>query len=197
MTNHRTTSNHTRAQSVSSRTRTRSMLDGRRDDSMRRRRRVLAAIDHAAAAGDRLSASANRSRRWSRPHLPLSAPRPDWRKSMRCKQIQSPVTTSAPRSPEHRCRRICSPPTNEPPGSTPASANSSSDSPKHSANTRGASPGSAPPPTSTHSTNGSPISNNTTIDLQQQLDERDEDLAAARATNRELMARLNTPARPR
>ena len=31
------------------------------------------------------------------------------------------------------------------------------------------------------------------IDLQQQLDERDEDLAAARAANRELMARLNTP----
>jgi chromosome segregation ATPase len=31
------------------------------------------------------------------------------------------------------------------------------------------------------------------IDLQQQLDERDEDLAAARATNRELMARLNVP----
>jgi hypothetical protein len=30
------------------------------------------------------------------------------------------------------------------------------------------------------------------IDLQQQLDERDEDLAAARATNRELMARVNT-----
>jgi hypothetical protein len=31
------------------------------------------------------------------------------------------------------------------------------------------------------------------LDLQQQLDERDEDLAAARAANRELMAQLNTP----
>ena len=31
------------------------------------------------------------------------------------------------------------------------------------------------------------------IDLQQQLDERDEDLAAVRATNRELMARINAP----
>jgi hypothetical protein len=30
-------------------------------------------------------------------------------------------------------------------------------------------------------------------DLQQQLDERHEDLAAARAANRELMARLNAP----
>ena len=57
-TNTDTTSNHTPAQSVSSTTRTRSMLDGRRDDSMRRRRRVLAAIDQAAAAGDRLNASA-------------------------------------------------------------------------------------------------------------------------------------------
>ena len=58
MTTIDTTSNNLRAQSVSSRTRTRSMLDGRRDDSMRRRRRVLAAIDQAAAAGDRLSAAA-------------------------------------------------------------------------------------------------------------------------------------------
>jgi hypothetical protein len=58
ITNTDTTSNHTRAQPVSSTTRTRSMLDGRRDDSMRRRRRVLATIDHAAAAGDRLSAAA-------------------------------------------------------------------------------------------------------------------------------------------
>jgi chromosome segregation ATPase len=31
------------------------------------------------------------------------------------------------------------------------------------------------------------------IELQQQLDEREEDLTAARATNRELMARLNAP----
>jgi chromosome segregation ATPase len=35
------------------------------------------------------------------------------------------------------------------------------------------------------------------LDLQHQLGERDEDLAAARAANRELMARLNTPTRPR
>jgi hypothetical protein len=35
------------------------------------------------------------------------------------------------------------------------------------------------------------------LDLRQQLDERDEDLAAARTANRELMARLNTPTRPR
>jgi cell division protein ZapA (FtsZ GTPase activity inhibitor) len=35
------------------------------------------------------------------------------------------------------------------------------------------------------------------LDLQQQLDERDEDLTAARATNRELMARLNTTTRAR
>jgi hypothetical protein len=33
------------------------------------------------------------------------------------------------------------------------------------------------------------------IDLRLQLDERDEDLAAARAANRELMARVNTPSR--
>ena len=33
------------------------------------------------------------------------------------------------------------------------------------------------------------------VDLRLQLDERDQDLAAARAANRELMAQLNTPAR--
>ncbi|MBT2233477.1 DUF6262 family protein [Nonomuraea sp. NEAU-A123] len=36
-----------------------------------------------------------------------------------------------------------------------------------------------------------------TIDLRLQLEERDEDLAAARATNRELMTQLNHAARPR
>ncbi len=35
------------------------------------------------------------------------------------------------------------------------------------------------------------------IDLRLQIEERDQDLAAARATNRELMAQLNTPPRPR
>ena len=35
------------------------------------------------------------------------------------------------------------------------------------------------------------------VDLRLQLEERDQDLAAARAANRELMARLNTPTRLR
>jgi hypothetical protein len=35
------------------------------------------------------------------------------------------------------------------------------------------------------------------LDLQRQLDERADDLAAARATNRELMTRLNTSTQPR
>jgi chromosome segregation ATPase len=35
------------------------------------------------------------------------------------------------------------------------------------------------------------------IDLRLQLEERDQDLAAARATNRDLMAQLNTPTRHR
>ena len=37
---------------------TRPMLEGRRDDSRRRRQRVLAVLDQAAAAGDPISASA-------------------------------------------------------------------------------------------------------------------------------------------
>ena len=35
------------------------------------------------------------------------------------------------------------------------------------------------------------------VDLRLQLEERDQDLAAARAANRELMAQLNATARPR
>ncbi len=53
-----TTPNHTGAQRVSSSTRVQPMLDGRRDDSMRRRQRVLAVLDQAAAAGDQISAAA-------------------------------------------------------------------------------------------------------------------------------------------
>jgi hypothetical protein len=116
---------------------------------------------------------------------------------MRCKQIQYPVTTSAPLSHERRCRRICSPPTNEPPGSTPASINwrkrLSEALGEHTWRESGLG---APADIDTlHQRIGQLEQRN--LDLQHQLAERDEDLAAARAANRELMARLNTPTRSR
>ena len=109
----------TRPQSITS---VRSMLEGRRDDSTRRRQRVLAVLDRAAAQGDRLSASAITPAGRSRSHISLPATATCWRKSMRCKQIQSPMSTPARRSHAPRCRRICWLPTSEPPGSAHASS---------------------------------------------------------------------------
>ena len=81
---------------------------------------------------------------------------------MRCRQIQSPMSTPARRSPEPRCRRICWLPTNESPGSAPTSSSWRSGCPKRSGNRPGASPGSAPPPISMPSINASASSNSTT-----------------------------------
>jgi Family of unknown function (DUF6262) len=191
-----TTSNHTRAQSVSSSTRTRSMLDGRRDDSMRRRRRVLAAIGHAAAAGDPISASAiARAAGVDRTFLYRH---PDLLEKIHALQAD-PVTD------EHTG-----------PGVTQASLQAD----LLAAHERAARldtrirqleqrlSQALGEHTWRESGLGAPtdidalhqrITNleQQVIDQQQQLDERDEDLAAARATNRELMARLNAPGRPR
>jgi hypothetical protein len=68
---------------------TRPMLDGRRDDSGRRRQRVLVVLDQAATAGDPISASAIARAAGVDRTLPLPSPRPAGEKSMRCKQIQS------------------------------------------------------------------------------------------------------------
>jgi uncharacterized protein YceH (UPF0502 family) len=196
MTNTTTTSNHTRAQSVSSRTRSRSMLDGRRDDSMRRRRRVLAAIDQAAAAGDRLSASAiSRAAGVDRTFLYRH---PDLLEKIHALQA-NPVTDAH---------------------TGPAVTRASLQADLLAAHERVARLGARIQQlekrlsealgehTWRESGLGVPADIDSlhqrisqleqqVIDLRQQLDEREEDLAAARAANRELMARLNTPARRR
>jgi Family of unknown function (DUF6262) len=191
-----TGSNHTRAPSVSSSTRTRLMLEGRRDDSMRRRRRVLDAIDHAAAAGDRLSAAAiARAAGVDRTFLYRH---PDLLEKIHALQAD-PVTDEHPG-----------------PGVTRASLQAD----LLAAHERAARLGARirqleqrlsqalGEQTWRESGLGAPTDidalhqritqlEQQVIDQQQQLDERDEDLAAARATNRELMARLNAPGRPR
>jgi Family of unknown function (DUF6262) len=191
-----TTSNHTRAQSVSSRTRTRSMLDGRRDDSMRRRRRVLVAIDQAAAAGDRLNASAiARAAGVDRTFL------------YRHRELLEKI---------HALQ--ADPVTDEPTG--PAVTRASLQADLLAAHERVARfsariqqlekrlSEALGEQTWRESGLGAPADIDSlhqrisqleqhNLDLQQQLDEREEDLAAARAANRELMARLNTPTRRR
>jgi hypothetical protein len=190
------TSNHTRAQSVSSSTRTQSMLDGRRGDSMRRRRRVLAAIDQAAAAGDRLSAAAiARAAGVDRTFL--------YRHRDLLEKIHALQADPVP---------------DEPTG--PAVTQASLQADLLAAHERAARldarirqleqrlSQALGEQTWRESGLGAPTDIDTlhqrisqleqhNLDLQQQLDERDEDLAAARAANRELMARLNTPTRLR
>jgi hypothetical protein len=191
-----TTSNHTRAQSVSSSTRTRSMLDGRRGDSMRRRRRVLAAIDQAAGVGDRLSATAiARAAAVDRTFLYRH---PDLLEKIHALQAD-PVPS------EHTG-----------PGVTRASLQADLLAAHERAARLGtriqqlekrlsealgeqtwceSGLGARTDIDALHQRISQLEQHN--LDLHQQLDEREEDLAAARAANRELMARLNTPTRLR
>jgi hypothetical protein len=191
-----TSSNHTRAQSVSSSTRTRSMLDGRRDDSMRRRRRVLAALDQAAAAGDRLSAAAiaraagvDRTFLYRHPdllekiHALQADPGPDehtgpgvTRASLQADLLaaheRAARLDTRIRQLEQRLSQALGEQTWRESGvGAPTDIDALHQRISHL--------------------------ERQVIDLRQQLDERDEDLAATRATNRELMTRLNTPTRPR
>jgi hypothetical protein len=84
---------------------------------------------------------------------------------------------------------------NAPSASALVSSNSKNACPRRSATRPGANPGSAPPA-------GIDALNHKIADLEQQvtdlrlqLEERDGELAAARAGSRELMAQLNTPRR--
>jgi hypothetical protein len=187
-----TTSNHTRAQSASSTTRTRSMLDGRRNDSMRRRRRVLAAIDQAAAAGDPLSAAAiaraatvDRTFLYRHPDLlekihALQAdpvPHEHTGPGVTRASLQADLLAAHERAGrlDARIRQL--------------EKRLSQALGEH---TWGKSGLGAPTDIDALHQRITQLEQHN-LDLQQQLDERDEDLAAARATNRELMARLNAP----
>ena len=191
-----TASNHTRAQPISSRTRTRSMLDGRRDDSMRRRRRVLAAIDHAAVEGREISASAiartaGVDRTFLYRHRDLlekihalqADPVPDEHTGpgVTRASLQADLLAAHERAVrlDARIRQL--------------EQRLSQALGEHTWRESGLG---APTDIDALHQRITHLEQQA-IDQQQQLDERDEDLAAARSTNRELMAQLNAPGRPR
>jgi hypothetical protein len=174
----------------------RSMQDGRRDDSMRRRQRVLAALDQAAAAGDRITTSGiARTAGVDRTFL--------YRHRDLMEKIHAVKADPVPG--DHI---------------GPAVTRASLQADLLAAHERAARLGvriqqlekrlseALGEQTWRESGLGAPADIDTlhqrisqleqhNLDLQHQLGERDEDLAAARAANRELMARLNTPTRPR
>lgn len=191
-----TTPNHTGAQRVSSSARVQPMLDGRRDDSMRRRQRVLAVLDQAAAAGDQISAAA--IARMAGVDRTFLYRHPDLLEKIHALQAD-PLT-------DERTG----------PGVTRASLQADLLAAHERAARLGAriqqlekrlsealgeqtwheSGLGAPADIDTLHQRISQLEQHN-LDLQKQLDEREEDLAAARAANRELMARLNTPTRLR
>jgi hypothetical protein len=174
----------------------RSMLDGRRDDSMRRRQRVLATLDQAAAAGDPITTSgiaraAGVDRTFLYRHRDLmekihalqADPVPGehvgptvTRASLQADLLAAHERAARLNARIHQLEKRLSEALGE-----------------HTWRESGLG---APADIDTlHQRIGQLEQRN--LDLQHQLAERDEDLAAARAANRELMARLNTPTRPR
>jgi hypothetical protein len=173
-----------------------SMLDGRRDDSMRRRQRVLATLDQAAAAGDPITTSgiaraAGVDRTFLYRHRDLmekihalqADPVPGehtgpavTRASLQADLLAAHERAARLNARIHQLEKRLSEALGE-----------------HTWRESGLG---APADIDTlHQRIGQLEQRN--LDLQHQLAERDEDLAAARAANRELMARLNTPTRPR
>jgi len=191
-----TTPNHTDTHRISSKTRVQPMLDGRRDDSMRRRQRVLTVLDQAVAGGDRISAAAialaagvDRTFLYRHPdlleklhalqadpvideHTGPGVTRASLQADLLAAHERAARLDARIRQLEQRLSETLGEKTWRESGlGAPADIDA------------------------LHQRISQLEQHN--LDLRQQLDEREEDLAAARAANRELMARLNTPTRPR
>ena len=168
------------------------MLDGRHADSARRRQRVLAALDRRTADGTEISVSAiaraagvDRSFLYrhrdllEKIHAPAADPRPP------------PASAPARRSPEPRCR-----PTYSPPHERAARLHSRVQHLEHrlsdALGERAWHVSGLGAPADIDALNQQITHlEQQIIELGLQLAERDDDLAAARATNREFMARIN------
>jgi Family of unknown function (DUF6262) len=176
-------------------TSTSAMLDGRRDDSMRRRQRVLTALDHAAAAGDRITMSgiarvAGVDRTFLYRHHDLLEKIHALQADPVADDHLGPAVTRASLQADllaahERAARLNA-------RIQQLEKRLSEALGEHTWRESGLG---APADIDALHQRVNQLEQHT-LDLRQQLAERDEDLAAARAANRELMARLNTPTRP-
>jgi hypothetical protein len=185
----------TRAQHTTS---TGPMLDGRRDDSMRRRQRVIAVLDKAAADGEPVSTSAiARAAGVDRTFLYRHR---DLLEKIHALQADSAVGTGSSIGPavtraslqadllaaHERAVRL---------NARVQHLEKRLSQALGEQTWRESGLGAPADIDALHQRINQLEQHN--LDLQQQLEERDEDLTAARATNRELMARLNTTTRTR
>ena len=174
------------------------MRDGGKPTATRRRQRVIAALDRAATDGTEISASAHRPRRRGRPQLPLPPPRParpDPRPrgqaptatgdstgpAVTRASLQADLLAAGERAPRlhSRVRQL-----------EKRLSEALGEQAWHESGLGAPADIDALNQKITHLEQQA-------IDLRLQLDERDQDLAAARAANRELMAQLNTATRHR
>jgi Family of unknown function (DUF6262) len=183
----------TRAQHITS---TEPMLDGRRNDSMRRRQRVIAVLDCAVAAGEQISTSAiaraaGVDRTFLYRHRDLlekihalqadPATSTDIGPTVTRASLQADLLAAHARAArlntrvQHLEKRL---------------SEALGEQTWHESGL-----GAPTDIDALHQRINQLEQHN--LDLRQQLDERDDDLAAARATNRELMAQLNTTTRTR
>ena len=177
--------------------RTETMRKGRQADSARRRQRVLTALDRAAASGTEISASGIARAAGVRPHLPLPAPRPA-RENPRCR------SSPAPRRRHRRTRRhpritagrpACRPRTRHPPRRRIRQLEQRLSDDLGQQTWRESGLGA---PADIDALNQKITHyKQQAADLRLQLEDRDDELAAARAANRELMTRLNQAAATR
>jgi len=173
----------------------RSMQDGRRDDSMRRRHRVLAALDQAAAAGDRITTSGiARAAGVDRTFLYRHRDLMEKIHALQADPVPSdhigPAVTRASLQADlfaahERAARL---------GARIHQLEKRLSEALGEYTWRESGLGAPADIDTLHQRIGQLEQHN--LDLQHQLAERDEDLTAARAANRELIAQLNTPTRP-
>ncbi|MFJ8795908.1 hypothetical protein [Streptomyces sp. NPDC102462] len=159
------------------------MIEGRRADTGRRRRRVLTALAQAAKDGSDVSVAAIARRAGvDRTFLYRHRDLLGQIHAMAAEPAAAPEAAGQP-SAGPPCKPICWPPTPAPPGSPPRSAASKPASAKSGASRSGARPASAAPRTPNRLKAWIITLEQQVIDLELKIQDRDDDLAAARATN--------------